>query len=184
MNLAFLGGRRDTVPRLHIVMGALTPDIPIFLFYFYQKLITGASEHDIWSEVYFRPEWQMVFDTFHSIPIALVGLLVARRIGSTGWQAFFASLCLHSLIDLPLHNDDAHRHFFPLSDYMFMSPISYWDPRHYGFAATFAETVTVMIASFVVWRGLKLRLGKALLVMVNLLYILGVVLYFIYMEGM
>ena len=39
--------------------------------------------------------------------------------------------------------DDAHRHFYPLSDYRFISLVSYWDPRHYGTVAMPAELLTV-----------------------------------------
>jgi hypothetical protein len=41
--------------------------------------------------------------------------------------------------DLPLHREDAHGHFFPLSSWRFMSPVSYWDVRHYGAYAAAAE---------------------------------------------
>ena len=60
--------------------------------------------------------------------LGLVGWLIKKR-----WMVFFSlSMCLHFIVDFFTHNDDAHRHFLPLSDYRFESPISYWDRDHYG----------------------------------------------------
>ncbi len=42
------------------------------------------------------------------------------------------SALVHMLCDLPVHHDDAHRHFLPLSTWRFESPLSYWDPKHHG----------------------------------------------------
>ena len=36
------------------------------------------------------------------------------------------------MCDFLLHHNDGHRHFLPFSDFRFVSPVSYWDPRHYG----------------------------------------------------
>ncbi len=47
-------------------------------------------------------------------------------------------------MDLPVHHDDGHRHFFPLSDWRFASPVSYWDPEHYGRIVGTAEAVFVV----------------------------------------
>ena len=60
---------------------------------------------------------------------------------------FFVSMATHCLADLPLHNDDAHRHFFPLSDWRFESPVSYWDPRHSGAYVAAAEIAMVLAGS-------------------------------------
>jgi hypothetical protein len=44
-------------------------------------------------------------------------------------------------LDFPVHVDDAHRHFFPLSNFRFRSAVSYWDPNHYGAIAATCEAV-------------------------------------------
>ena len=64
----------------------------------------------------------------------LWGLLLALgfHLRSPTTQAFAASGLLHQACDFPVHADDPHRHFWPLSDWRFHSPVSYWDPRHYG----------------------------------------------------
>ncbi|MEO0919561.1 MAG: hypothetical protein AAFX98_02560, partial [Pseudomonadota bacterium] len=38
----------------------------------------------------------------------------------------------HVALDFPVHADDAHPHFWPLTGWRFFSPVSYWDSAHYG----------------------------------------------------
>ena len=68
------------------------------------------------------------------------------------WLALFSSMLLHVLGDLPVHHDDAHRHFFPFSDWRFASPVSYWDPAHYGRWFSLFELALVLGASLYLWR--------------------------------
>lgn len=49
--------------------------------------------------------------------------------------------------DLPLHHDDAHRHFFPFLEWRFVSPVSYWDPNYYGKWIGLVEAVSVIGAA-------------------------------------
>ncbi|MDQ6971679.1 MAG: hypothetical protein Q9M30_03440 [Mariprofundaceae bacterium] len=51
---------------------------------------------------------------------------------------------LHSCFDFPLHHNDAHHHFYPLSMWQFHSPVSYWDPAHYGGIAGPVELMVVL----------------------------------------
>ena len=62
------------------------------------------------------------------------------------------AMLLHGLADLPLHHDDAHRQLWPLSDWRYASPLSYWDPRHYGHWVALAELTAVAFSSGVIWR--------------------------------
>ncbi|NIR16188.1 MAG: hypothetical protein GWN86_20595 [Desulfobacterales bacterium] len=79
-----------------------------------------------------------------------------------------ALFCLAALVsaiqDVFVHHDDAHAHFFPFSDYRFESPVSYWDPTHYGWYASTAEVILVLAASVWTYRRLETRWGKGLLV--------------------
>ena len=42
--------------------------------------------------------------------------------------ALFSAALVHLTLDFPLHNDDARAHFWPLTNWKFTSPVSYWDP--------------------------------------------------------
>jgi len=169
LNLAVLGRdeRRQAVP---VLAGAVVPDLPIFGFYAWQKLVAGNPESAIWGTLYFRPEWQMFFDLFNSVPLALVGWIVARVRGLPALGAFSLSVLLHAACDLPVHHDDGHRHFLPFSHWRFESPLSYWDPRHYGMLGAGLEGAAVLVASAVLWQRYPNAAARTPLVVVNALY--------------
>ena len=114
VNLALLAGGERRVHARAVAVGALLPDLPIFLFFLWESIVRGSSQALIWGELYFRPAWQDFFDVFNSIPFAVLGLTVALALRRRGAALFFASVGMHVLFDLPLHHDDAHRHFLPL----------------------------------------------------------------------
>lgn len=171
INLFLLGKQSLPQANLPIFLGAILPDIPIFLFYGWAKLIARQSEKEIWSETYYKPFWQNIVAIFHSIPLALLGWLIADYFQWESFQILFISLVWHSLGDLPVHNDDAHRHFFPLSNYRFISPISYWDRQHYGAIASLIELLLVLLATIPVFQILHSAIGKTLLISINLVYL-------------
>ena len=183
LSLIVLGrSERNALP---VALGAVAPDLPMLVFYFWERLARGVSEGRIWSERYFDPGWQVVFDIPSSIPLLAVALgivlLTGRRTGSAGQglaaelgsagrtgpfsaarrfgatALFLASMILHALGDLPLHREDAHRHFFPFSDWRFTSPVSYWDPDHYGGYAAIGEVLLVLAVSFFLFRAYRGR---------------------------
>ena len=54
-------------------------------------------------------------------------------------------MALHVPEDLFLHHDDGHRHFYPLSQWRYSSPVSYWDPNHYGKIVAPLEALAVVL---------------------------------------
>lgn len=164
LNLAFLGRKDQPSWNPLIIWGALIPDLAMFGFYALLKF-QGVSESQIWQTEYYRPFWQDVFDLFNSIPLAVLGLFVMLHFKRTGWALLFGSIVLHCLEDLPLHADDGHRHFWPFSQFRFESPVSYWDPSHYGHIAAPIELVVMWIASVYVFRRVRSRWTKALLIL-------------------
>ena len=145
INLLILGRRDNRKITIFIVVGAVLSDVGMFVFYLWQ-LALGTTESIIWSVEYYRPVWQAIFDLLHSIPLALLGMLISWKSGRPWLLVFFASILLHALGDLPLHHDDAHRHFFPLFDWRFFSPVSYWNSAYYGNWASLVECFAVISA--------------------------------------
>ena len=136
-----------------IAAGAVLPDISMFFFYGYQKAV-GATESDIWGSLYFEDHWQYFFDVFNSIPIAVVLFFIFVRLNIRWAKLLTASACLHMLCDLPVHHDDGHRHFLPLSNWRFESPVSYWDPEHFGLIfAAFELTFAIASLIYVIRKG-------------------------------
>ena len=66
---------------------------------------------------------------------------------------FFLSVLCHAFCDLPVHVHDAHRHFFPLSDYRFISPWSYWDVRYHGRTVALVEALLAFLCSLYIYWG-------------------------------
>ena len=173
INLAILGRTQHSELNLLIVTGGILPDIPIFLFYFWAKYIARLPEATIWSKAYYEPFVQNIVALFHSIPLAGIGWLVAYYLGWPSVQILFISIILHSLGDLPVHNDDAHRHFFPFSNYRFISPISYWDRKHYGSIVSLVEMLLLLLSTYRVFGFVNSYAGKGLLILVNAFYWAG-----------
>lgn len=170
LNLGILAKPQQSHFNLLIVFGAILPDIPIFVFYLVARYIQRLPERQIWSTAYYQPFWQNIIHLFHSIPLALIGVAIARYYGWKPIEIILLSMVLHSLGDLPVHSDDAHRHFLPFSDYRFISPISYWDTNKYGTIVSFVERLLVLVASVYVFGMVHSYIGKALLIAVNLIY--------------
>jgi hypothetical protein len=159
---------------LAIALGAVLPDLPIFALYLWAKLIKRQPERDIWVITYELPFWQNLVAAFHSIPLALLGLAIAYLAGATAIAVCMGSMILHSLFDLPVHNSDAHRHLFPFSNYRWLSPLSYWDPKHYGLQVSLVERLSVIALCVYLWQGTNANggnIGKGILVIVVLLYV-------------
>lgn len=152
VNLVLLGRKHRPELNGPILLGALLPDVPIIVFYMVEKLHRNLPEAVIWSDAYYQPGWQAFFDVFNSIPLALAGWLVFTMWKHSRPAIFFASMALHATLDFLLHHDDAHRHFMPLSDWRFESPVSYWDPDHFGQVMSFVEIAAVIGACMLLWR--------------------------------
>jgi len=172
LSLVVLDRGRLKGHELPILAGSLLPDAPMVLFYLYEKIIRGSPENVIWGERYFEASWQTFFDLFNSIPLAALVVLAAWRARAWGWVAFGASVILHCLTDLPLHNDDAHRHFFPFSNWRFESPLSYWDPAHHGHYFALLEIVGVALGCVALYRRYERRSARILVGLVALAYFL------------
>lgn len=140
-----------------LLAGGVVPDLPMFVFYGWERLVRGATEAEIWGVLYFDPGWQAVFDLFNSLPLIALGLYVAWRLRSLTSTGLFASMGLHVLADLPLHGADAHRPFFPLSTWRFKSPVSYWDPGSFGGVVAPLELAAVAVCTVVALRRFESR---------------------------
>lgn len=182
LNLAILGKVTHPEANLLIVLGGILPDIPIFLFYGWAKLIAKMPEHQIWSQAYYSPIMQTIVAIYHSIPLAVIGLAIATFYQWKILQILCLSLILHSLLDLPVHHDDAHRHFFPFSNYRFISPVSYWDTKHYGSIVSLVENLLVFGATIRVFPWVESLIGKGLMILVNSLSAMSYLYFYVYLK--
>ncbi len=167
VNLALLARGRGRPHARAILLGAIAPDLLMVVFWLWSRFGEGLGERAIWSEAYFRPAWQQTFDLAHSLPLAAAGAVLAAAARRPAVASGLASVALHDLGDMPLHREDGHRHFFPLSDWRYISPVSYWDPAYYGAAAAGAEVALLLGGSWMLWRRFDQRRARVALVAVN-----------------
>jgi hypothetical protein len=157
LSCGLLTARNSTPRNLAVLAGAIAPDLPMVGMFVYDRYVQGLDEGAIWEGRYWTDAWQIPTAIGHSIPIALVILAIGL---AARWQAvtFFAlSVLVHIAGDLPFHTEDAHMHLWPLSRYKFISPVSYYDPRHYGNIMHWVELGLMVAMMAVLWRRFEAR---------------------------
>ena len=150
---------------LAAALGGLAPDLPAIFLVAYALRIKGDTPQHVFGTLYFSSDWQAIMAPSHAFPIWGGALIVALWLRHEIATAFLASGLFHAICDFCLHHDDPHRHFWPLTDWRFASPFSYWDPAHYGHLFVPFEMLLSAIAIF--WlltrhRGLWLRVAVGL----------------------
>ena len=154
-SLALIGRNQKYRPHVKsILAGAFIPDAMIYVFFIWEGLIKGTDQRTMWDELYFSDFWQFAVDIFNSIPLILLLLLIGYGLKRIWLQAFSWSMLVHIALDLPFHNDDAHAHFLPFTNWKFESPISYWDPSYYGREFGLFELVFFAGCSVLVYKGI------------------------------
>ena len=158
--------RRDVTAAA--LLGSLLPDLSLYLLVGWSLLVQGLSPGTVFGTLYFSALWQRIFAVDNSMP--LWGLLLAAGLWRRwpGLVAFGGAGLLHLALDFALHSDDARRHFWPLSDFVFHSPLSYWDPRHFGNLVGPLEVGLSLLICGVLWRRFTNRVMRALIVFLGL----------------
>ena len=178
LNIALLSKRDKPFLHLYACIGAVLPDIPIFIFFIVESVIRKTPQRELWGSLYFTESWQNFFDIFNSVPLILIllgmgyYLLNSDRITVLAW-----SLLIHCAFDFLTHHDDGHHHLFPLSNFVFASPISYWDRDYHANIFAPIERIVILAASIYLYPRLKTRLARWSLVIVNVLFIVSYVLF-------
>ena len=164
--------RPCTRPLIWVAMlGGLLPDLSLYLLAGVSLTILQIPPARVFNELYFSDLWQGIFAVDNSFIIwgALLGLAIwtQRR-----WAVVLCSAALlHLALDFPLHHDDGRPHFWPLSDWVFESPVSYWDRQHGAGWVAPIEAAAVVIAAISIWMrrpGVVLSVIFAVLVLAEL----------------
>jgi hypothetical protein len=132
--------------------GGLLPDLSLYLMVSWALYVRGIPARVVFGELYFSESWQAVLAVDHSLPLWSLALILALGLRSAIGVAFAGSGLLHAGIDFLVHHDDARRQLWPLSTWVFRSPVSYWDPQHYGYIAAPVEFLTCLALSVMLWR--------------------------------
>jgi membrane-bound metal-dependent hydrolase YbcI (DUF457 family) len=144
---------RQAAPRAPIrtgafLAGSIAPDLALYALSLgsmgYYRLIKGwsgeASFRHVFDVLYFTNRWWIAAHNLLHAPLVLLAVLALTwrcraAFGSRAhWLFWFAAACLfHSAVDIATHYDDGPLVLFPFNwSLRVHSPVSYWDPRHYG----------------------------------------------------
>lgn len=161
---------------LAFVAGGIVPDLPTYVFFFVHTFLLGSAQNDMWNMYYFDSAWTPIITLSHSLLLWPLFLLFAIYTKRTLLRFFASSTLLHVTLDFFVHHDDAYRHFWPLTEWTFASPISYWDPQFYGNWVSSIDAIVVI--GLLIWLGsiyknTKTRIGIAAIV---ILYVTSLVL--------
>ncbi|MEX0308694.1 MAG: cobalamin biosynthesis protein CobQ [Tateyamaria sp.] len=108
-------------------LGALAPDLSLYLLAGASLFLMQIPPQVVFDELYFSDAWQTVFAIDNSLVVWGVACGIAVRRASPWAIALTGAAILHICLDLPLHHDDGRPHFWPLTGWVYESPISYWD---------------------------------------------------------
>ena len=159
--LAALSKQGDRTRNFTIFTGSLIPDLAIYLWAPYQSIVNGVSGEEMWRVLYFEAPMQNLIAWFNSIPIYALLAVIGFTARGTTWGRLFLFFALAALIhmatDLPVHAEDAYRHIWPLSDWRFFSPLSYWDENHHAFWVSKIDVALAFGSIAILWQRFARR---------------------------
>lgn len=145
-------------------LGALAPDLSLYLMVTVSIWGLGIPPATVFREYYYSDAWQAVFAVDNSFVLWGLALLAALWWKNRIAIAFTGAGLLHLAFDFPLHTHDARRHFWPVSDWVFTSPVSYWDRAAHAGIVGPLELGLSMACAVLLWRQL-LHWGWRLLIL-------------------
>lgn len=150
--------------------GGFAPDAFLFAVWGWSK-IAGMSESDLWSRFYWTDGVQLGQAISNSFPVFGAVLVVALALKLRGATVFAGAALIHLVCDFLLHAKDAHQHFWPLSGWRFESPVSYWDPDHYGVYVGALEGAVAIALIVVLFRRFRAAWIRIVLILAGLTYV-------------
>lgn len=173
--LALISKQGNSKRNWAIFIGSLIPDIAIYIWAPYQKLVNGVSGADMWGKLYFEPPMQNLIAYFNSFPIYAVMAVIGYAARAKTWGKLLLMFALAALIhlatDLPVHGHDAYRHFWPLSDWRFYSPLSYYEADLHGKWVSLVEAFIAFVCIFILWKRFPKLWVKIVLGILAFLYV-------------
>lgn len=152
------------------MLGGVLPDLALYSLLVW-GLISGLSLEEMFSQRYWSPAWQAAMSPGNSAPAFLLILAIGYGLMRGGGKHQYLGAVLtalggaalaHIALDFPLHVDDGHTHLWPLSDWKFVSPVSYWDPAHFGNWVRPVELLIGIACLIVLFRRFKARWVRVL----------------------
>ena len=169
--------QRDAPKRnIAVLAGSLIPDMFIYVAAIWLTVFAGVTHEELWDDIYFQDPMQTWGAIFNSLPLyatlAAIGVVFRQTTLGKLTLLFGLAAIIHILTDLPVHADDAHRHFWPVSDWRFYSPVSYWDKNYHAPWVMIVETALVLGSITILWRRFSARWVRLVLGLLGFLMII------------
>lgn len=148
--------------------GGLIPDLSLYLLAGTHLFLLGTDAQTVFGTLYFSDAWQRIFRVDNSIILWGITLVLGVMVRSPVTIALCGSVMLHLVMDFAFHHDDGRAHFWPVTTWIFESPVSYWDPRHFGNIVGPLEVLVALACCAVLWRRFTGRWMRALIVLLGL----------------
>lgn len=145
------------------LLGALLPDLSLYLMVGWHLFWLGTSPQVVFDQLYFSEAWMRVFRIDNSFILWGIALAAALALRSSWAIALTGAALLHLALDFPLHHDDGRPQFWPLTNWIFESPVSYWDSRAYGNIIGPIEMMACLILCVVLWRRFHGAVARAVI---------------------
>ncbi|MCY4333453.1 MAG: cobalamin biosynthesis protein CobQ [Litoreibacter sp.] len=168
---------------LAALAGALAPDLSLYLMAGWHLFVLGTEAQIVFNVLYFSDLWQAIFAVDNSFFVWGGALGFALWLRSPAFIAFAGAGLLHLALDFPLHHDDARAHFWPVTDWRFVSPVSYWDRDHYGGIVGPLEMLASVICLGILWRRFKTWLPRLVLLAAGAMQLFPVFIWIFVFDG-
>lgn len=163
--------------------GALIPDLSLYVLTGWHLIVLSTPAEVVFGRLYFSDAWQSIFRIDNSMILWVIALASGALVRSPVLIALCGAALLHLGFDFLLHNDDGRAHFWPMSNWVFQSPVSYWDPDHYGNIAGSIETALALLCCGVLWRRFEGRGMRGLIVVLGTIQLAPFVIFSLMFAG-
>lgn len=179
---AALLGRRVPKRAWIAALGGVLPDVPMLVTVAALKVM-GVPDPIIFGFLYWQEPWQIANAVGHSVwlwgGLFVLALVLRERLSAAAniidrcslVMVFAFSGLLHTVIDFLVHREDAHMSLWPMTRWKFVSPVSYWDPAHFGHIFAVFEAALGLWLAVLLFRRFHNLWVRAALLLAMLLYV-------------
>ncbi|GFE63426.1 cobalamin biosynthesis protein CobQ [Litoreibacter roseus] len=165
------------------ILGAFAPDASLYAMAGWHLRVLGTPPEVVFRELYYSDAWQSVFAVDNSFFVWGALLALALYFRRSAGIAFAGAGLLHLALDFPLHHDDGRMHFWPVSTWVFESPVSYWDRAHYGDIIGPIEIAVSLLLLGLLWRRFRSAIARGLLLLAACFQIAPVFFWLLVFDG-
>ncbi len=172
--IALTGFQRKSIPRSGwaAVIGSVLPDafIAVFIPVTFARGISAQQAFDV---EFFNEPWATIGAISNSFPlwslVLVAGVILRSRNPQAGKLVTVGALSglAHLVVDFFTHATDAHRHLWPISNWRFESPFSYWEVEHHANFVMPIEGAIGLVAVKLLWPRTTSKLQRIGLVLVG-----------------